>query len=206
GCDQMWCVLCHTCFSWKTGNILNGTIHNPHYYEFMRNVGANNQAPRNVGDIPCGGMPSLLQVQRVVIRVTPVADPMNNHIMYLHRLMNHIIEVNMPHIYRKSNSKNTRFRNWGVKYLRKLIDRSKWLTMLYRASKEEESNRRLYELYEALAFNGSEMFRQLCTRAIDKKTFLDSMHTLFNCFNEGLGRLDKNFNMKHTPLEFAYAN
>ena len=28
-CDQMWCVQCHTAFSWKTGLKVNGVIHNP---------------------------------------------------------------------------------------------------------------------------------------------------------------------------------
>ena len=52
GCDQMWCVECHTAFSWITGEIQNGVIHNPHYFQFMRN---NNGGvmPRQPGDNPC---------------------------------------------------------------------------------------------------------------------------------------------------------
>ena len=54
GCDQMWCTQCHTAFSWRTGRI-ETHIHNPHFYEWQRRNN-NGVAPRNIGDIPCGGI------------------------------------------------------------------------------------------------------------------------------------------------------
>jgi hypothetical protein len=48
GCDQMWCVECKTAFSWNTGNIESGKIHNPHYYQFMRERGG---MPRDPNDV-----------------------------------------------------------------------------------------------------------------------------------------------------------
>ncbi len=50
-CDQMWCTSCNTAFSWKTLKIVNGTIHNPHYFEYMRQ---NGQRDRDPLDIQCG--------------------------------------------------------------------------------------------------------------------------------------------------------
>ena len=62
GCDQMWCPFCQdkygegTTFSWKTGKIERGRIHNPHYIDYMHNRKAN---LREVGDVHCGGLPQI---------------------------------------------------------------------------------------------------------------------------------------------------
>lgn len=52
GCDQMWCVSCHTTFDWKTMQIkTSGVLHNPEYFRYMRENGI--AIPRNPNDNPC---------------------------------------------------------------------------------------------------------------------------------------------------------
>lgn len=53
GCNQMFCTACNDCaFDWVTGRV-ETVIHNPHYYEFQRQLNGG-QAPRVPGDILCG--------------------------------------------------------------------------------------------------------------------------------------------------------
>ena len=52
GCDQMWCVSCHTTFDWKTMQIkTSGILHNPEYFRYMRENGI--VIPRNPNDNMC---------------------------------------------------------------------------------------------------------------------------------------------------------
>lgn len=49
GCDHMWCVSCHTPFSWKNLTISEGRVHNPEYFRWMRENGRT--VERNDGEV-----------------------------------------------------------------------------------------------------------------------------------------------------------
>ena len=53
GCDQMFCTQCHTAFSWNTMRIETRVIHNPHYFQYLREQANGRDIPRNPLDNPC---------------------------------------------------------------------------------------------------------------------------------------------------------
>jgi len=64
GCDQMWCVECKTAFSWVTGAIETHGIHNPHYFQWLREN--KRTIPRAEGDEICGGLPAQRSILNLI--------------------------------------------------------------------------------------------------------------------------------------------
>jgi len=98
GCDQMYCTQCHTAFSWRTGRVETGQIHNPHYYDYMRQHGT---LPRNPGDVPCGGLADWTAIARHLKR-----DEFWNKIAGAHRSWGHCRWVLIPRYTIDNNADN----------------------------------------------------------------------------------------------------
>ena len=63
GCDQMFCTQCDTAYSYQTGKVVTGVIHNPHYFEKMRSL--HGSIPRQPGD-QCNAWPTFYQLPHLV--------------------------------------------------------------------------------------------------------------------------------------------
>lgn len=135
GCQQMWCTICHTAFCWSTGQVEKGNIHNPHYYEYMRqnNMSYAGGMRREIGDIPCGGLPDyrsmVLQLQRFMFNPSEYA-PLERY----HRVVGEVIDLRTW--YRNRNLEDTR--DIRVRYLVKDYDVDKFKKMLQMKAKAQE--------------------------------------------------------------------
>lgn len=135
GCDQMYCVECHTAFSWQTGAIVNGVIHNPHYYEYLRSIG-NGTARRNAGDLPCGGIPYYPHLRAALQDITPETQAI---IMQIHRITSEISDQRIL-MYQGAFNMNDNG-DLGVMYLMKEI--TKEAMQIELAKREVKRNKHL---------------------------------------------------------------
>jgi len=199
GCDQMWCVSCHTCFSWKSGNILNGVVHNPHFYEFQRRKG-NGVAPRNAGDIPCGGIPNLEEIRTLMSR--PMT-PTQKSLEAIHRLIVHLTDQTMPRVLQRIQSKPAANQKSGILFLQGLINRLHWRESIYRTSRNEEKQRRYYQILETLTHNSAELFRQWVAKSLSETETLSGCTQLLDYSNEEFGKMQTQFSMSFAKLSIG---
>lgn len=156
GCDQIWCVQCHTAFSWKTGKIDNGPIHNPHYWQYLRQEGKEaEELNRRYGENVGGGQ----------MRDNPCLD-LNNVMMVAEgkafevcRVLSNIREYELPKFTRVVDNKDLRYR-----YLQNDIDEKNLKMTLYRREKKQNYNTELSQIlsmvYDASKDVLVDMFRE----------------------------------------------
>ena len=157
GCDQMWCTQCHTCFSWTTGKILNGVVHNPHFYAWQRDQNGG-EAPRVPGDQPCGGFPPFYHVRALIDRFQ--CAERGNFVERTHRLSTYLLDMVIPDLIRSLEEDLVEYRRkWGVEYLRHHISRDDWGKKLYLAMRKQERKQRVLHILQMVTEASGDVFR-----------------------------------------------
>jgi hypothetical protein len=130
GCSQMFCVKCNTAFCWNTGKIETGRIHNPHYYQFIRQNGDR----REIGDVPCGGRIPFQQLHYNL--VNKIKDPkMANIVVNSHQISGHIRAVTLPQYNQNDIDEKKMLR---VKYLLGELNDKTWMQSIKKMEKRRE--------------------------------------------------------------------
>jgi hypothetical protein len=145
GCDQMYCTQCNTPFSWKTGQVEKGVIHNPHYFEYMRRT--RGEVPRQPGDI-AGGCEQHVDWYRLYHRMTQHMVSQRDKFELVqntfHRLP-HIRQVDLPKYVRDPVEINRKIR---IKYLLKEHDEKEFKRQLQIKEKKLDKFREIHAIIE----------------------------------------------------------
>ena len=115
GCDQMWCSNCHTAFSWTTGEIEQGRVHNPHYYTWLRE-NTEGAIPREREDANCNDV----LVEWFMFHDKPEVF-YNKRLEGIHRQVVHVRGIHIRQLQQtiRENEDNKRLR---INYILKEID------------------------------------------------------------------------------------
>jgi hypothetical protein len=156
-CDQMFCISCQTPFSWASGKIVtSGTIHNPHYYEWLRRNGQNNQSHRNPLDVPCGGYPNTWELRRLN---NTINKELYDTLYEFHRICQEIQDIS-TRTYR-SHLDNTNINNIHVKFLLNDIDDKHWGQLLAQNEKKRKRDQEVQEIFAAFRMVAVELLNRL---------------------------------------------
>ena len=191
GCDQMWCTQCHIAFSWKTGQKVNGVIHNPHFYQWERNNGGATQNPQAVH---CGGIPDYYYYRNKVRTFrSHIGVEMENTLMRFHRAAQHFLNVELRNM-RTKVQRNTDNMDLRVKYLAKELSQDtikKKLASRDTAKMKARAILDIYELFNTVATEGMvniyNLNVQTCLEGI--KVELDKVNRVRNYCNKELRKV-----------------
>jgi hypothetical protein len=211
-CDQMFCTQCHTPFDWKTGKkITNGAIHNPHYFDYIRQLD-NGHMPRQPGDIPCGeGLPTAWRFDSVVRRVA-IDEKVRTPIWTALNTFTHIRHVEIPR--NTNHAEDTDNTQVNVRYLKKEITEKQWKQFLQTREKRRMRRDEMRQRMEAICGAASDvygMYMQKTARFVDRtrtsQITFDESKELVKSTQELFGQVKKLreiFNAEMHSLSYRY--
>lgn len=198
GCDQMFCTQCHTAFSWRTGRIESGVIHNPHYYEYLRQHNGGN-IPRNLGDVPCGGVPHPHEV-RYRMNCLNVARSKTDHICGIIRFIHHINNILLPRYRTDMVEEN---RDLRIRYMMNEIDEDKFKRLLQQREKARVKKQNIFMILQMFATSLTDIVQRIYTVGTDSndvEMILTEVPNLRSYISDTLAQIAQRYNCA-VPLE-----
>jgi hypothetical protein len=212
----MFCTVCHVAFNYRTGEIAQGPVHNPHYFELLGRL--QGRAPREPGDIPCGGFPSLF--------FRPIEESQRRSLENHMRICTHISAEELPRL-NPSIDPNVKTR---VRFILNDIDESRMASLVTKKDTDEKIKQQFAGIFRAFVDASQDVYARFAeevpnvrtgkknkygqevrtvpskdTPAQDCKKYIDELHVITHFTNEASEKIGKKYRRTYfqIPLEYG---
>lgn len=192
GCDQMFCTQCRTAFSWRTGRVEEGVIHNPHYFEMMR---AGHILEERHRPADCEQMPSFRQILQTInaFRSRDISDTITK---FYQKLTHHrnitLVQLNQQENYEKDR----------ISYLVGDTDERKFKQKLYVRWQRSLRIREERQIISTFLVVGETLMKQLTGENIMQT--LQQIEQLKEINLNAISQLDKKYQHKGHAFSFDF--
>jgi hypothetical protein len=219
GCDQMWCTICKTAFSWNTGKVINGQVHNPHYFEYLRRLGQEDEEIANrFGDNPCNRRIDVIlnRINSLHRRRYNINDRHPQHAIDNFRTIYNMTQ----HLYHLENVEMPRYRNneeqeminvdLRIQYLDNQITEEDLKIKIQRRNKKLMFNQNMMEVlqmyYDVMLDFLNELLIQLETSKENWKDFFEKTRKLSEYTLENINKIKTVYNYKSNLNNLVFSH
>jgi hypothetical protein len=154
GCDQMFCIQCHTAFSWHTGQVESGVIHNPHYFEALR-AGQIQDVRHRQEHGGCGMIPRFSLIRSYILSLS---HELQHDITNLYQRIVHHRQVTIPRFLQREDNDIHADR---ISYMIGRLDEDKFKSKVYIRGQRTQRKREEQQIVDSYVTIGEEMFRTI---------------------------------------------